>query len=378
MKGTVLEDGKEVDITIEDIASTGLGVGYFLEDGFRKPVFVPLSVPGDRLKVKLTKKYKKYHEGEIKKILKRSPERINPVCIHFGVCGACDFLHISYDKQIGFKRKLLKFYLERQSIPCEKIEVIRARKELHYRDRTRVAFNKHYGFYGKKSNNVVKIEHCYIINEHLNEIFQYKTGSKGDSFAYDQKTGAVLKGKSRCHYSFNDLELAFSADSFVQSNLSMNKRLIKQVLSSAKGKNILDLYTGNGNFALPLSKSSEQVTAVEGDRTGYRLLLDNIKKNKVTNIKAVNADVKDFLKRHTGKKYDTVILDPPRAGAKDIIEMICNISDRIVYVSCNAIALSKELKEYLKQGYCITGLYLLDMFPQTRHFETVAVLEKKR
>lgn len=376
METSFMLKNKAIELNIDEIASTGNGVGFIDDAGFKRPVFVPLTVPGDIVKAKIIKKHKKYYEAKLIKIISESKFRIKPVCEHFGICGACDFLHISYKKQLDIKKAQLKLYLDKNNIIYDNIEVIKSDKIYHYRDKARFAIdNGKYGFYAKSSNQMTPIKHCHIIAEKLNDILLKKPNIKGEeSFAYDYKTKSVISEneKRKCHYYYGDIEFEFYPGGFVQNNLMMNNILQDLIVKHANGNKILDLYSGNGNLSIPLSKKFMEIISVEGSKASFSLLKSNLTKNKIKNVLAVNQDVNQFIR--ITNQYDTIVLDPPRTGALSIIGYISNMTNNIIYVSCSPMQLAKELKLFLKSGFSIKNLYLIDMFCQTKHFETIAVL----
>jgi 23S rRNA (uracil1939-C5)-methyltransferase len=375
MKEIFFTDGEKIELTIISLAASGSGMGITIENGFKKPVFVPYTVPGDIVIAQLTKQYKRYYEAKLCEIITSSPHRIKPVCEHFGTCGACDFLHISYDQQIKSKEKLLLYSLKKVHVSHPTIQLIAAKQTLHYRAKVKLfSQDKEAGFIAKKSNTIVPIKKCSIIYEELNKVFASSLEDGVHNFAYDEKTKSITDSE-KCFYTVENCLLAFYPNTFVQSNLEMNKELVRLVCSFIPAKTtVLDLYAGNGNFSIVLAKKGNIVTAVEGDKKGYDLLCANKQSNEVS-LTVFYQDVKTFLEENT-EVQESIILDPPRTGALEILPLLTKAKN-IVYVSCNAQNLGKELKYLCDEGYTITEIYLLDLFPQTRHFETIINLKKK-
>lgn len=364
-----------MNVTIHSLSFSGKGVATIVQDGFNRSVFVEGGVPGDVLEVHITKKKKIYYEATILTIITPSPHRVNPPCPHFGECGACDYLHIDYETQLAEKEKLLRYYLMKAEFDEPALTVIGAPSPLHYRDKVRVRAHKgQVGFYAKKSNTIVPIRHCDIIKEELNVVFSDEYTKhmplKGQKrYVYDYATKRIVgeADASLCTYYIDDTPLLFSVTGFVQNNLELNTQLVQIVLSCVAGDNVLDLYAGNGNFSVPLAKQVKKVVAVEGDKLGYDLLVQNCTVNGITNLTPVHADANTY----PAMGYDTVILDPPRTGAEHLERID---AQTIIYVSCDPSQMVKDIKHIL--GYDLEQAFLLDMFPQTRHFETVLVLKK--
>ncbi|MFT4282861.1 MAG: class I SAM-dependent RNA methyltransferase [Candidatus Woesearchaeota archaeon] len=355
----MLSVGSIIDVEIKNLASSGKGVGFVDADTTRA-VFVDYSVPGDLLEVVITKQKKVYFEAKILKIKKPSTNRRKPVCSHFTICGACDFLHIKYDEQIKQKQVILEFFAKKHGLDLNELDIIPAKKEYHYRDKVKT---QGLGFFKKGSNEVVPIKKCFIINNEFNKIVFKDPPRK---FIYDYKNFKVTTKKG--YYYFDGLEIKHHPNGFVQSNIAMNEELIKKVIENVVGKKVLELYCGNGNFTLPLIKKGFEVTAIEGDRLGFELLNENLERNNL-DCERYNLDVKNHI--YDNKYYDTVILDPPRIGSLDLLNTVD--AKRIVYVSCNPNIALKEIK---KSDFKIKKTILIDMFPNTKHLEVIFILEK--
>jgi len=366
---------EEITLKIESLASSGAGVGTVSVNGMNRAVFVPYTAPGDLVKARIVKQHKKYYEAELVEITEKSKHRIKPVCEHFGVCGACDWLHIDYKEQVKAKEQMLRHFFKRNNIELGDIGIIEAENKLNYRDKIRVAAAGNYGLYARKTDKVIPIKKCYVINEELNKIFSEKPTTRYEkSFAYDYKTKKIVSEGEKAYYYYDDIELAYFPEGFAQNNLAMNKYLIKCVVEEAEGKKVLELYAGNGNFTIPLSRNAGRITAIEGSDKGFELLKYNIGQNNASNIIPVHDDVKKFIRKKG--QYDCIILDPPRTGAGEIINKIANKTNKIIYVSCDAQILAKEIKGILPE-FEIKDIKLIDMFPQTPHFETVITVTRK-
>jgi 23S rRNA (uracil1939-C5)-methyltransferase len=148
-----------------------------------------------------------------------------------------------------------------------------------------------------------------------------------------------------------------------------------------EGKQILDLYSGSGLFALPIAQAGARVTAVEENRQAVRDAEANLRLNRIASgqVRLVCSRVEDALPRLTAERWDAVVLDPPRQGCPPAV--LAGIFDtiapsRAVYVSCNPDALAQDLPVILKAGYKVANLQAVDMFPHTDHIETVAVFRR--
>jgi len=369
-----------MELAIDSFASTGKGVATILVDGFRRPVFVDGAIPGDICDVEFTKKHKKYAEASIVKLIKPSIHRREPSCSSFGTCGACDWLNVDYAFQIESKKQILSFLFSKLNLSPE-INILACDQNTHYRDKVRIQFKDGFAsFYERKSNNLVQPESCSIINDSFNDFFNKKTsfddGEKTFIFDYETKK-PLFDDASRAYYFYKDIKFEFGLKSFIQSNLKQNIKLIDLITSLVSEGSILELYCGMGNFTLPLANNSCDVLAVEGNPRAVDSLKNNLLINDISSVKPICMDVREFLKTQS-TFFDFILLDPPRVGVDDIpsLEKLSLLTNNIVYIACDPNSLIKDLKTLLPLGFKLENVYLVDLFPQTHHFETVVVLSK--
>ena len=182
-----------------------------------------------------------------------------------------------------------------------------------------------------------------------------------------------------------DLRLTFLPSDFVQVNDAVNQEMVMQALDwlaggpRLAGKKVLELFCGLGNFSLPLAKAGAEVTAVEGDRGLVERARQNAKANGL-DIRFEQADLftpdtrVDWLRA----KYDAVLVDPPRAGAKEVLPAVADGQPaRIVYVSCHPGTLARDAAYLVhERGYRLARAGILDMFPHTGHVESMALFER--
>ena len=142
---------------------------------------------------------------------------------------------------------------------------------------------------------------------------------------------------------------------------------------------VLDLFSGLGNFSLPLAKRCARVTAVEGVSTMVQRGEKIARQQGITNIQWCTADLSDEAELNALKikNYDKVLLDPSREGAFEVCQQIAKARiESVVYVSCNPATFNRDLVPLLKAGYRIVKLGIMEMFPYTQHIESMALLER--
>ncbi len=419
-------------VDIEKIVYGGKGLGRI--DG--KVVFVPFVIDGEKVEVDIKKEKKSIVEAQLKRVLKKSPFRRKPLCKYFTVCGGCDLQHIDYNHQIDIKKENLNESLRRigriEHIPD--IKTVLSEKEFFYRNRAQFKiYGSSIGFYKRESHSIVDIDSCPLLLEDIsylptrirpvlslfmlqpselhtfsskNEtllklIFPKKTkfvpvslkkirkitglNIKGVGIYYkkgnDTKLERIL-GDRLLYYKVRDFKFRVSIDSFFQVNYYQIDKLIKIVSESVSGSKILaDMYCGVGTLTIPSSKKVEKVFGFEINRFAVKDAIENARINRAENVEFFPYETKkavDFIVEK-GIEVDTVIFDPPRTGLNEyIIEKISSVEslNKIVYVSCNPATLSRDINDFYRIGFKLKDLYMLDMFPQTYHIESIAILER--
>lgn len=178
-----------------------------------------------------------------------------------------------------------------------------------------------------------------------------------------------------------DLKLVHLAIDFTQVNPFINPLMIKQALELLDlndNDDVLELFCGIGNFTLPIARTAKSVVAVEGEKSLVDRANENAERNAITNVEYHVANLMEDTKGLPwlrGKKYSKVLLDPPRSGAKECIDMIASLKpERIVYVSCSPATLARDADALINtHGYKMQTAGVIDMFPHTSHVESIAL-----
>ncbi|WP_336930501.1 tRNA (uridine(54)-C5)-methyltransferase TrmA [Acinetobacter tandoii] len=181
--------------------------------------------------------------------------------------------------------------------------------------------------------------------------------------------------------------------SFTQPNAQVCQKMLEWACNAAKesAKDLLELYCGNGNFTLPLSTHFNRVLATELAKSSVYAAQWNIEQNNIDNIQVARLSAEEFTQAYNGERefrrlqeaqidissydFDTVFVDPPRAGIDDETLKLLQRFERIIYISCNPDTLHDNLKQ-LTQTHKVTQFALFDQFPYTHHVESGVLLEK--
>ncbi len=237
---------------------------------------------------------------------------------------------------------------------------------------------KSFEFFREFMNAFINKNHNVLGYSLKNNVGKELYKSNKITFSYDIHS-LNLENK----YKFN-----YDENCFTQVNLEVNELIINKIQESIKdftlkhkeaNIKILDLYSGIGNIGISVSNYANKVLCVEENPHSAKFGNENIKLNKANNVEFLNKSsesvVKDCLRKN--EKFDIVILDPPRDGIGSLAKEITKINPKkIIYMSCDARTLSKDIKQIQDSGYRIKKITPFDMFPQTSHIEIVVESER--
>ncbi len=428
---------------ITGLSHDGRGITT-LDDG--KTTFVSGALPTETVTFQLVKRHSRYNEGDTTEVQEPAPERVQPKCAHFGVCGGCSLQHMSMAAQIQFKQQILLEQLKHfgQVTPKTILDPITA-LDWGYRRKARLGVRYVrkkekllVGFREKSSSFLADLESCQVLHpsvglrltalremiagltqfEHIPQVevavgddavalvFRHMTdlppadiealiafGKAHDFQIYLQPNPPALLQKiwpentdNRLHYSLPEYQLTmpFHPLDFTQINGEVNPLMIKQALKLLDPQPtdaVLDLFCGLGNFTLPLARFAGHVVGVEGSDEMVKRGSDNARLNQIENTEFYAANLAVIPETQPAwmkRKYDKILLDPPRTGAQEIIALLPQFgAKRIVYVSCNPATLARDAGILVnQQGYKLKAVGVINMFPHTSHIEAIALFEK--
>lgn len=392
---------KAVTVKIETLSHDGRGVGRL--NG--KAVFVEEAVPGDVVEIRITDRQPSYEEAEIVHLVDPSEDRIEAFCPHYEICGGCQLQHVSIDAQRKWKASHFYTALSKAvNMKACNIEAPLTGQDHAYRRRARLVLGKNktdkearFGFRAKGSNEIVDIDQCPLLTPALNEALNQKRTAVLPNASRALKEISVVEADNGIFWSdqvaedstlpcyhVNGLALNFPAQGFVQVNAEMNEQMVNKALEWLdlnKNQRVLDLFCGVGNFTLPIAQQVKEVVGIEGETNLVQMAQHNATSTHCEQAAIFyQADLfKDMTPQNwfRKQKYDRILLDPGRQGAYQLCKGLGQLkADKIVYVSCNASTLIRDVKELEKQGYQLKKAIMVDMFPHTSHTEVMVQLIK--
>jgi 23S rRNA (uracil1939-C5)-methyltransferase len=374
------------------------------------------------------------------RVLEASPDRVEPECVHFGVCGGCHYQHAAYPAQVAMKAEILRGLLRGIGLASLPEFGMYTAAEWGYRNRIRLRVEHgQVGYSRRGSNEFLPISMCPIAAkmlwraaealiavggkwlEAVAEVELFCTadesrlqmqfylrgpGADAASFAgwcekiklyVPQLVGAgaeldpdlnrrarrrwagVAWGAAGLNYTVAGRSYWVSRGAFFQVNLLLVDRLVELVCAEAEGALAWDLFAGVGLFTRALMERFGRVVAVEAGDVAAADLVAASRGGKL--FEAVHSPTLDFLRVRElqRERPELIVLDPPRAGlgTEEAAEVLGRIgSARIVYVSCDPVTLARDLAVLVRAGYGIASVDMVDLFPQTFHLETVVKLRR--
>ncbi len=420
-----------VELVIEKLVTGGRGIGR--HDG--EAIFVPLTAPGDRVRVQLAKRHKGYREAVLQEVLEPGPGRRDAPCPHFAACGGCDIQHLDDDAQATARREILLDCFSRlgRLDVADLLEEAVPTPLLGYRNRLRLAQHPSgpYGLKRRGSHDVVPLEQCPVMAEPFAEtilpwlrflppmeqivvrldgqggwllslygpparakILKSILAQSGSEAPAPGLKGILLNKRPQWGRTYLVLNVAghkfrVSHNSFFQANLAAAEAVLATVRAwlddVPPGGDLADLYGGVGLFALGLADRFDRIVTIDSDAAAIQDARENVRRSataaeRVTvrqgqvQTELANPEVKDALNWPEA----CVMVDPPRTGlGKPVLEALGELQPKtIMYLSCDPATLARDCAALAAAGYAVTRVRPVGMFPQTAHLETLVQLNR--
>ncbi|MCP4202940.1 MAG: class I SAM-dependent RNA methyltransferase [bacterium] len=384
----LLAKADTLEAEIEKLVAGGDGLARYRG----VPIFVPLSAPGDKLRLRVVERRSSYARAEIVEILEPGPDRRRAPCEHFENCGGCSLQHLEDEAQTRWKVGAAQETLERLGgVELNMPQNVIRGDSWHYRLRTQLQLDGEpgsasVGYFARGSHELVGVRACPVLVEPLEEFIvglarrlDRRVPKRLDVALGDGgeiTCGPVLPGlpKGAVRRRIGDHEYEYDSRTFFQAHAGLLPEFVDAVVGSDTGEAAYDLYAGVGLFSLPLARRYRRVVAVEGDRNALRYLRKNAQTARLTNVETIGSAVETWIGQ-LPERVDRVVVDPPRQGLSLHVRGVLKRlrPKRLTYVSCHPAALARDLKSLVKR-YSLESLSYVDLFPQTGHLEIVARL----
>lgn len=425
-------------VLVERLSHEGRGVARV--DG--KTVFIDGALPGETVSFRYTSRHGQFDEATATEIANDHADRVVPGCAHAARCGGCSLLHFAPDAQVTHKQAmLLELLLHQAKLVPERVLPPVTAPRWGYRRRARLSARVVakraellLGFREKSAHFVADITRCETlipaVGQHLVAIrtmlntlscaahipqvevaagdtevallirhmtplsaedlvrlraFAHTSGLRIYSQPGNISTLLRLDGPEEpLTYTVAGLTLNFLPGDFVQVNGPINAQIVPlalELLALTAQDTVLDLFSGLGNFTLPIATHAGQVMGIEGDAGLVARARDNATRLGLGNARFEVADLftEAGIKGIPSAPWTRLLLDPPRSGAAEVLAALdLRKVERVCYVSCNPVTLARDAATLANvHGYTLTATGVIDMFPQTTHVESIALFERR-
>ena len=358
------------------------------------------------------------------RVLEPSPHRVEPPCPYFGACGGCQLQHAAYQHQLELKRQVVEEAWSGAGLRLPPDTAVLGMED-PWRYRIRGEFEAvatphgwRFGFHRLRSHSVLPIDSCLIHDQRIERALpafaraadELQLTGLQNLLLTVEPTGRGLLWRLRFHgreprwprdefahrvaellpdaallddaisLEFWNLTFRVRSDTFVQTNYRQMLALYRtalDMLASRPGDRVLDLYAGIGTLSVAMAHETAVVTAIEENPRAVQLGRLNARINSAR-VEYLPGKVETVLRGVRLGQHQAVLMDPPRAGCEPeaLAELIRLGPERLVYVSCEPSTHARDLIGLVRGGYRVRRAAIVDMFPQTYHIESVALLER--
>lgn len=428
-----MRPGQLLEVTVEKGVYRGLGLARV--EG--QALFVARGLPGDRLRVRVAAVERGFMRATIESVLEAGPQRCEAPCPYAGACGGCAYQELDYPAQLGLKEAVLRESLARGGAAWDGPIARHASPREGWRSRATLhvavsAGGLRLGLREEGSHRVVDLPRCLQLSETMTAVVtglrrslekrpalaarvhdvrllesgragRVVVGLEGELGPADApqlvglQEGTPLAGlgarfgsgraRRYAHLAGDDSVVSevlgrryrIHGESFFQGNRFLVEDLARAVRDGVpRGGRVLDLYSGVGLFALTLADGAESVLGIEGNPQAVDDATFNAKDAGLGHVAFRSGEVEATLATIPIAAGERIVLDPPRSGAGAALlrAVAARAPASILYVSCDPPTLARDLKALAPTGYRVAELQMFDLFPDTFHLETVAVLRR--
>ena len=392
-----LNPGDQFQTTLNGINDSG----ETLSEIRGAPVEVTGGLPGEKVVVEVQKRFPERIVAKVVEVLEQAEERVVPECEYFLTCSGCQWQHASYDYQLQLKQARVQREIDKyQSLSQVVVDAtIGSESQLGYRNHGRFTVGKKddggkIGYINAVTRRFVKIDRCLLMNEQINKVLDLaqdnvagqtqvaiRAGSNTDSMLIQPRMNlshiGLVTGEQHYEEEVRGFRFRVAASSFFQVNTSQLSRAIDEVrdLLELDGTEVMvDAYCGVGVFTVLLAPYVRKIVGIEESASAIEDAGLNSK--DILNVEFVEGKTEHILNT-LNQHIDVLLLDPPRVGCHpDVLDSVIKLKpEKVLMISCEPEAMARDLNLL-----CSTGIYSLetirpvDMFPQTRHVETISML----
>jgi len=408
----------DLELRVDELGRHGDGIGRLEGDADAQAIFVANALPNELVRARTAG-----NRGDVLEILEPAPDRVEPICKHFGKCGGCVAQQMSEQIYLDWKIGIVSTALQNKNVDVDVSEL----RDAHGEGRRRVTYHAQLengkvraGFMQSRSRELVTIDACPILSralkdspviarelalpfaktvrqldiaitqtaqgldcdvrgaEDVNYDIHVSLAELGDKWDLARITldGVIELERRKPVLPIGDISLPLPPGGFLQAT-ELGERTLSELVVEETGdaNRVADLFCGVGPFALRLAKTAT-VYAADSNEVAVRALRTGF--SHAVGLKQVEAEVRDLFRnplyRDDLDEFDAVILNPARAGAQaQSEELAASNVPLIIYVSCDPATLARDAALLVEGGYTFQRITLVDQFKYASHIETVSV-----
>lgn len=409
--------GEICELEITRVGAQGDGVASLSG----APIYVPFTLEGEHVRAEI-----EGSRGRLLQILKPSPDRVAPVCQHFGVCGGCALQHMAVDTYRHWKRDQVTDAFSRRGLTVTPADLIttedKRRRAVMTAERDEAGVTL--GFHRALSHTLVDIAECPVLDDRIvarlpmlrafllglmtrqssarvsvtmtgvgldvviGEIRRKLTPDIRSSIAAQAAKAGIARvtiddetvyEAQAPFLKFGVADVPIPPGTFVQAVAAAEAKMAELVMSAVgKAKSVVDLFSGAGALTFPLAARS-RVSAFDSEAPAIEALKAGARRS--TGLKPIEARVRDLFREPLSamelNAFDAIVFDSPRAGAEAQAKMIARSKVKtVVAVSCNPASLARDARILIDGGLKLQSLTPVDQFVFSPHIEAVAVFRR--
>jgi len=402
-----VDRGDVLDLVLGELNADGESSAEY--DGF--PVSVAGGIAGEPVAAEIVRRFPEGLAARMVQVKEASPDRVEPQCAYFlpaagsdrGACTGCQWQHVRYERQLEYKRRAIQVRVAGVAAlaGAAVLPTLRSPRPFGYRNHARFTVGKKgddagaVGFVNRVTRRLLPVDRCLLMNDSINEALAGMQGKAHGMTQISVRAGSnsgdrliqprfqnpeidLASGQTHLVEEVLGRSFRIAASSFFQVNSEQVEavvRILREGLRLTGAEVVVDAYCGVGTFAVLLAPHAGQVVGIESSTSA----VDDARGNArgLGNVTFVEARTEDALGGVDGP-VDGVVLDPPRAGcAPEVLDALKRLAPRrVAMVSCDPDTMVRDLAALCDGTFTLESVQPVDMFPQTRHVEAVATLER--
>ena len=365
------------------------------------PLEVSGGLPGEKVVVEVQKRFPERIVAKVIEVLEPAEERVVPECEYFLTCSGCQWQHASYDYQLHLKQARVQREIDKYESLSQAVvdPTIGSSAQLSYRNHGRFTVGKKdergkIGYVNAITRHFVKIDRCLLMNDQINKVLDLaqdnvagqtqmaiRAGSNTDSMLIQPRMDlshiGLVTGEQHYEEEVRGSRFRVAASSFFQVNTSQLSRAIdeaRELLDLDGTEVMVDAYCGVGVFTVLLAPYVRKIIGVEESASAIQDA--GLNSMNIPNIEFVEGKTEHILNT-LSEDIDVLLLDPPRVGCHpDVLDSVLKLKpEKVLMISCEPEAMARDLNLLCSAGtYNLETIRPVDMFPQTRHVETISML----